>query len=281
MIPAPWMRPPGGVERIVSLGTLPVDGHSAADLRPGVTRPAQRDLVRTGRMAHLWPTSLFVCGAHGSGARSAIQPAVLVAAGNLGAVPRSSRTLPAAASSSTRRDGDHGPRSEETTRSATSSSTRLGGGERLPGDGIEVFEADRDPAELGRVARRETLVGTVVGRGDRVLLVGPHPRVHRARVAVVAVCAVVAHGCGRDMPRRAPARTALAAASASAASSTPRSAASVTHAIISRGGWTGSRHPAALPAVDGADQVAQPERAAPPRAAGRSGQRPLGPAASG
>ena len=63
------------------------------------------------------------------------------------------------------------------------------GRERFPGDGVHVLEADRDTAELGRVARREPLVGPR-GRVECVLLVDPHPRVDRAWVAVVAVGAV-------------------------------------------------------------------------------------------
>ena len=75
------------------------------------------------------------------------------------------------------------------SRSGTSSRTRLEAVSGLPGDGVEVLQPDRDPAELGRAARREPLVGAR-RRLERVLLVDAHPGVDRARVAVVRVGSV-------------------------------------------------------------------------------------------
>ena len=59
-------------------------------------------------------------------------------------------------------------------------------GQRLPRDGVEVLQTDRDPAQRRRVPGSEPLVGPP-GSGERVLLVDPHPGVDRVRVAVVAV----------------------------------------------------------------------------------------------
>ena len=62
-------------------------------------------------------------------------------------------------------------------------------GQRLAGDGVEVLEADRDPAERRRIPAREPVVGAG-GRRPGVLLVDAYPGVDGVRIAVVAVRAV-------------------------------------------------------------------------------------------
>ena len=100
------------------------------------------------------------------------------------------------------------------------------GRERLPGDGVEVFEADRDPAERGCVACRKPLVGPV-RRRDRVLLVDAHPRVDRAG----SPSWLCVPSRSRMRPRHASTSSREDSArfrSSPAASSTPRSAGSLT-----------------------------------------------------
>jgi hypothetical protein len=63
------------------------------------------------------------------------------------------------------------------------------GGERLPGDGVEVLQPDRDPAEVGCAACGQPLAGTRRPL-ERILLVDADPGVHRARVAIVRVGSV-------------------------------------------------------------------------------------------
>ena len=63
------------------------------------------------------------------------------------------------------------------------------GGQRLAGNGIEILETDRDPAECRGVALCESLVSACGGL-ERVFLVDADPGVDRLRVTFVAVRAV-------------------------------------------------------------------------------------------
>ena len=62
-------------------------------------------------------------------------------------------------------------------------------GERVPGGGVEVLEAERDAAEGRGVARRQALVGAR-GVGERALGVDADPGVDRVRRALEGVRAV-------------------------------------------------------------------------------------------
>ena len=62
-------------------------------------------------------------------------------------------------------------------------------GQRLPGDGVEILQPDRDPAECRGIAARRAARRRGCG-GPRVLLVDADPGVDGRRIAVVAVHAV-------------------------------------------------------------------------------------------
>jgi len=127
---------------IVSLGTLPADAHRTADLRPRVPRLAPRDLVRTGRVAHLCPaTSPFLGGAHGPGGRSAFA-ASGVHAQVVSPVRDSSRALPAAAISSNAWDWSPHAQSGWTAR-ATVETTGSSDGTRRDGTEPPPWEVRR------------------------------------------------------------------------------------------------------------------------------------------
>ena len=70
--------------------------------------------------------------------------------------------------------------------SGTSSSRRLDAVNGLPATREDVLEPDRDAAERAGTTCGQPLVRPR-GGGERVLLVDPHPGVHRRRVAVVTV----------------------------------------------------------------------------------------------
>ena len=64
------------------------------------------------------------------------------------------------------------------------------GGQRLAGDGVEILQPDRDPAERRARRPRRAARRRVRRRRERVLLVDAHPGVDRVGIAVVAVRAV-------------------------------------------------------------------------------------------
>jgi hypothetical protein len=71
-----------------------------------------------------------------------------------------------------------------------------GGRERLPSDGVEILQADRDAGERPGIATRPGFVGAR-RRRERVLLVDADPRVDRFRIAIEAVCAVAVGDPGK------------------------------------------------------------------------------------